>query len=120
MKTSSNNLLVIEDNLYIREKIAKEAKKIVSINDIFVTETLEQAFTHLNQNNFEIITLDLSLPDGSGLEVLRWLKKNKTEKKVFVFSTSTELKRICLRYGATAFFDKSEGFDDLIDTIKYA
>ena len=42
----------------------------------------------------------------------------KFSTKVFVFSVNTELKNICLRYGAAAFFDKANDFDKLIETIK--
>jgi len=37
---------------------------------------------------------------------------------VYVFSISSELNNICLNKGATAFFYKSKGFDDLISTVK--
>jgi response regulator of citrate/malate metabolism len=113
----SYNLLVIEDNTYIGEKIVDASKKIEGICDIKLSKTLKEAFTFLKEINFEKVTLDLSLPDGNGIEVLKWLKKEKLEKQVFVFSTNTELKQICLKYGATAFFDKANGFDDLISTI---
>ncbi|MEO9570078.1 MAG: response regulator [Polaribacter sp.] len=120
MKTNLNNLLVIEDNPYIGQKIVNAAKKINGIKNIYLSESLKEAFSFLNKSNFEIITLDLSLPDGNGIEVLKWLKEKKTDKKVFVFSTSTELKQMCLKYGALAFFDKANDFDDLIENIKYA
>lgn len=119
MSQNSNNLLVIEDNTYIRKKIEDEVKKIGGIHNVLVSKSLKEAFTFLNNNNLNMITLDLSLPDGNGIEVLKWLKKNQLEKKVYVFSTSTELKQICLRYGAFAFFDKANDFDELIETIKH-
>jgi response regulator of citrate/malate metabolism len=113
-----SNLLVIEDNTYIGEKIVDASKKIQGICDIKLSKTLKEAFAFLKELNFDTITLDLSLPDGSGIEVLKWLKKENLNKQVFVFSTNTELENICLRYGATAFFDKANGFDDLINTIE--
>ena len=118
MNTELYNLLVIEDNAYIGEKIVNASKEIKKIKEVKLSTTLKDAFEFLSKIEFDKITLDLSLPDGNGIEILKWLKEKNIEKKVFVFSTNTELKQICLRYGATAFFDKANDFDNLINTIK--
>lgn len=112
------NLLVIEDNTYIGEKIVNASKKLEGIQTVKLSKNLKDSFTFLKEKEFDKITLDLSLPDGNGIEILKWLRQEKIEKKVYVFSTNTELKQICLKYGATAFFDKSDGFDELISTIE--
>jgi response regulator of citrate/malate metabolism len=64
------------------------------------------------------VILDLNLPNGNGIELLKWIKEKKAETKVFVFSASIELKQICLKYGAFAFFDKAKDFDELIKALK--
>ncbi|QTE23999.1 response regulator [Polaribacter cellanae] len=118
MKFKLNNLLVIEDNPYIGKEIVNATKKVTRIKNIRLTKTLQEAISFINDNDFDLVTLDLSLPDGNGIELLKWFTEKNIKKKVFVFSTSTELKRTCLRYGALAFFDKSTGFDELIENIK--
>jgi hypothetical protein len=40
------------------------------------------------------------------------------KKKIFIFSTSTILKRIYSKFVAAAFFDKENDFNDLIKTFK--
>ncbi|QOD62447.1 response regulator [Polaribacter haliotis] len=110
----------MEDNPYIGEEIVNAAKKVSGIKTIRLTKTLQEAISSLEENEYELVTLDLNLPDGNGIELLKWFTENKIKKKVFVFSTSTNLKEICLKYGAFAFFDKSKGFKDLIDNIKKA
>ena len=120
MNKNENRLLVIEDNLYIGGRIVDATEKINGIKSIQHSKSLKEAFSFLNKTSFEIITLDLSLPDGNGIEILKWLKKNENKNKVLVFSANTELKQTCLKHGALAFFDKAEGFNDLIETIKCA
>ena len=117
MKTNQNNLLIIEDNQFIGQKIYNATKKINCIESICISETLQEAFSILKKTNFKFITLDLRLPDGNGIELLKKLKEEKTETKVLVFSMSTELKQICLNYGAFAFFDKATDFDKLINAL---
>ena len=65
-----------------------------------------------------MIILDLNLPDGNGIELLKWVKEKQIETKVYVFSTSIELKLLCLKYGTFAFFDKAKDFNKLIETLK--
>ena len=114
------DLLIVEDNPFIGGSIVNATKEYSGIGVLHLTETLQEAISFLNVINFGVIVLDLNLPDGNGLELLRMIKEKHIKTKVFVFSVNTELKNMCLRYGATDFFDKANDFDKLIETIKVA
>ena len=120
LNLKQSNLLIVEDNSFIRNNLLKAAKSISSIDEICFATSLQEAISLLKEIDFKLIILDLKLPDGSGLEILKAQKEKESETKVFVFSISTELKRICLKYGAVAFFDKATDFDKLIKVIKKA
>lgn len=120
LKSKLNNLLIVEDSPFIGQKIFNATKDLSTIENIRVTESLQEAISFFDNTNFHLVILDLRLPDGNGIELLKWLKEKPIETKVFVFSISTELKRICLKYGAHAFFDKAKDFDKLIEAIKMA
>ena len=111
-------MLIVEDNAIIAEGISKA----ISIENYTIkkklTDKIKDAINLLNTHMFQLIILDLSLPDGSGLEILKMLNEKKVEKNVLVFSTNIHLKRICLKYGAYAFFDKATDFDELVKTSK--
>jgi len=112
------NLLLIEDDFLIGEKLYNTTKDLHNINLINLSVNLEEAKTALMLTDYDFIVLDLNLPDGNGIELLKWLREKKKLVKVFIFSMNIELKRICLKNGAEAFFDKSQDFDVLIDTLK--
>ena len=112
-----DTLLIIEDNAVIRNKLVEEIKKQTSIKSLHISTSLNEAFTLLKSKDFSLIILDLNLPDGSGLELLKILKEKKSNIKVLVFSTNTHFKTVCLKYGAFAFFDKAHDFDNLIEEI---
>lgn len=118
MDSKLNNLLIVEDNPFIKKAIFNATKELNTIGEIYLTETLQKAIASIIKNKFEIIILDLKLPDGNGIELLKFLKEKHIATKVFIFSMSTELKRICLKYGALAFFDKAKDFDKLLESVK--
>tara|TARA_R110002167_G_scaffold311766_1_gene516494 strand:+ start:2181 stop:2543 length:363 start_codon:yes stop_codon:yes gene_type:complete len=118
LKSKTKNLLIVEDNPFIGKSLLNMANEVSEIGDIYLKNSLQQAISILTETKFEFIILDLKLPDGNGIELLKWLKTNKIETKVFVFSISTELKKTALKYGATAFFDKSKDADELIEALK--
>ena len=113
-----NNLLIVEDNLFIGEAIFNSVKELAIIRDIRLTASLQEALSLMSNTNFKLIILDLKLPDGNGLELLKKIKEEQIETKVLVFSISTELKQISLNYGAFAFFDKAKDFDRLLEAVQ--
>jgi DNA-binding response OmpR family regulator len=70
----------------------------------------------------DLIVLDLSLPDGSGFDVLRWIARRERLKDipVIVFSASTdpEHARLAEEYGVRRFLQKPAEFGDLVAAIK--
>lgn len=118
MTTNKIDLLLIEDDFCIGKKLYDTTKDLQNIHTVNLAVNLQEAKTMLLLMNYDVIVLDLNLPDGNGLELLKWLKEENRLVKVFIFSINIELKRICLKKGAELFFDKSEDFDLLIDTIK--
>jgi response regulator of citrate/malate metabolism len=118
LKSNLNNLLIVEDNSFVANAIVNEIKEINTIGDIRLTESLQEAISFFDDTYFELVVLDLKLPDGHGIELLKILKEKQIKTKVFVFSVSRELKSFSIKYGASAFFDKATDFDKLIEAIK--
>lgn len=114
------NLLLIEDDFHIGEKLYKSAQDLEVIKKANLCNNLQDGMTELTKKDYDIIILDLSLPDGNGIELLKWLKKQQIKVDVFVFSMNIELKKICLKNGAKKFYDKSRDFELLISNIANA
>lgn len=87
-------LLVIEDNRELLESMQKGLEKLdfqvdVSLNGI-VGE--EKAFV----NNYDVILLDLNLPDKDGLEILKFLRSENIETPVIIISARDEIEERAL------------------------
>lgn len=117
MITKSKNLLLIEDDFHIGERLYNTTKNLQNIEKVNLKDTLKKAKIELTNSHYDLIILDLNLPDGNGIELLKWLKETNKQIKVFIFSMNIKLKRMCLKRGAHAFFDKSQDFDLLISSI---
>jgi len=119
-KIISYHVLVIEDKPIISEKIAKKLTSFIDPKEIKLVHTVKDSLGLLEEFKFNIIVLDLNLSDGNGITILNKVKDANLKSLVYVFSINSELKKICIKKGATAFFDKSKDFHDLISTIRTA
>lgn len=68
----------------------------------------------------DIAILDLRLPDGSGIDLIRELRALNSGVKVIVHTASTDpaVGDRALRRGADAVLDQQAGLDDVIATVK--
>lgn len=70
----------------------------------------------------DLMVLDLSLPDGSGFDVLRWMARRERLKDipviVFTASTDPEHARLAKEYGVRRFLQKPADFADLLAAIR--
>ena len=71
-------------------------------------------------HNPDVITVDLNLPDGSGLEIISWARKNSPTIAIIVLSLEDNLDFVSAasQSGAQAFISKSQSADHLISAIK--
>lgn len=118
LKPSLNNILIVENNSFIGKKIVSAIENINSFKNVYSTNSIQEATFFINKYSFQLIILDLKLKDGNGLEILKMLKEKQIDVRVFVFSINKEFNKICLKQGATGFYDKAKDFDILIEDIK--
>lgn len=69
-----------------------------------------------------LITLDFSLPDTTGLELLEWLKEDDrlADVPVIMFTSSSNAERVNRAYplGAQRFLEKSTDFGKLVTAAR--
>ena len=83
-------ILYIEDNTIIRERLAATLRE----NNFDVTEipTAAEARLAFEQKTFDTVLLDVLLPDGNGLDLLRELRnKRKSRVPVIILSALGEI-----------------------------
>lgn len=118
-------ILLIEDNRadtqLLKQFFAKLGKKKI---ELITVERLQNGLNYLQQNNnFDIILLDLSLPDGWGLENLAKIQQVTAEIPVIILTgvDDEEHALAALRAGAQDYIVKSQLFGSLLlRAINYA
>ena len=88
-----HNLLIVEDNADIASLIQLHAKDIDCSSDI--ASDGKQALQMFKQNDYQLVILDLMLPEVDGLEVCRQLRADASYVPILMLtSKSSELDRV--------------------------
>ncbi|MDR2909801.1 MAG: response regulator transcription factor, partial [Bacteroidales bacterium] len=111
-------ILIIEDEPSLREIMHTFLKK-----ERYVIETAEnyhKALEKINDYDYDCILLDIMLPDGNGLSLLRELKKMHKQENVIIISAkdSIEDKVAGLELGADDYLSKPFHLAELEARIK--
>jgi DNA-binding response OmpR family regulator len=111
-------LLVVEDNLELAELLRKGLALAGLAAD--VVNNAADARTALATTHFAAAVLDLGLPDGDGLAVLREIRERKDTTPVLVLTARSGVRdRVTgLRTGADDYLVKPFAFEELVARIQ--
>ncbi|MEO8925002.1 MAG: sigma-54 dependent transcriptional regulator [Caldimonas sp.] len=107
MTTASHfSLLVVDDEPDLRTLY--ELTLLREGYDLDTAGTVQEALLHLKDRTYSAVITDMRLPDGSGLDVLRWLEENGRREKTIVITAygSSENAVEALKAGAYDYLTK--------------
>src|SRR5262245_6380161 len=111
-------LLVVEDE----QKVASALQEGLEDEgyEVTVASTGEEGFARVNSETFEIVLLDLNLPERDGLEILAALRQRRLETRVLVLTARDTLDdRVKgLNSGADDYLVKPFAFEELLARIR--
>jgi DNA-binding response OmpR family regulator len=81
-------LLLVEDDRLLADGLASQLEKAGFSVDI--TRTAREAGVLGEQENYKAVVLDLGLPDGNGLDVLRRWRKNRVNFPVLILTARSD------------------------------
>ncbi|MFT6867870.1 MAG: DNA-binding response OmpR family regulator [Cyclobacteriaceae bacterium] len=111
-------LLVVEDNKQLQENITSYLAKEGYICES--AESYNQASEKLYGYNYDLVALDLMLPDGNGLDLLKVIKERTPEMGVLIISAKNSLgdKINGLNFGADDYLAKPFHLSELNARLK--
>ena len=117
---NSPNILLIDD-----EKNSREALTALLNSagyEVATAGNAAEAFEILAKDRFEIIILDLVLPDASGIDILKWTRENCPNSSVIIITGmgSAETAVEAMKEGAFDYITKPLNFNELQIVINKA
>jgi len=104
--------------------VLKGLKEIISeaFDDVTIDVTSQgyELLSKISDNDYDIVLLDISLPDINGLEVLKEIRKRKRKLPVLILSMYPEENYAAraLKSGAQGYLTKASASDELILAVR--
>jgi DNA-binding NarL/FixJ family response regulator len=108
-------VFLVEDSKAIRDRLVELLGGIENVNIVGEAGTQAEAVSGIYRTHPDSVVLDIQLPEGSGIGVLREIHSHVPEIKFIVLTNhaSTQYRKICMTAGASHFLDKSSEFGDV-------
>jgi DNA-binding response OmpR family regulator len=106
-------ILIVEDDRSLSRSIYDYLKMEGHICE--VAQNFNQGLTKSADNRYDCIILDIGLPDGNGLNIIKELKANKISDGILILSAKSSLddKLLGLKIGADDYLTKPFHFAEL-------
>ena len=113
-------VLIADDHAIVREGLKQIVLSDSEISVAGEAATGDEAILKIRNGEFDVIVLDLSLPDRSGFDVLSRIKAAKPDLSILVLSMEREEEFAvrCLHAGASGYLEKRSAPDQLVSAIK--
>lgn len=111
-------VLIVDDSPLVWRYLLDMLRGLSDLALLAYSRNLAEARRCLAGFEPDLMVLDIALPDGNGLDLLRDLRAKATATQVAVFSNHTELRRHSLALGADWYFDKSLDYPQLLSLLK--
>jgi len=117
VSTSKGKVLVIDDEADIRESL--DALLSLEGYDVELAANGTEGSKKLDSHVYDLVLLDLMMPDRSGMEVLRGFRERDRDTPIFMITAfgSTETAVSALKLGANDYFTKPWENDKLLIEI---
>jgi DNA-binding NarL/FixJ family response regulator len=114
-------ILLIDDHPSVRSGI-KRAIESAGMSCCGEAASRTEAFAQIAHKSPDGVILDLNLPDGSGLDIVQWIRKHSQEMAIVILTMSDEESHLiaAMRAGASAFVKKSAPLEDVVSSLRSA
>ena len=112
-------VLVVDDSAAICERLEQMLSEIRGVTSISLATNSLEAIESFRKLNPDLVILDIRMPGGDGIGVLKNIKQSKPSSKVIIFTNYPypQYRERCMDMGADLFLDKSTEFNKLTEEI---
>jgi len=113
-------LFIADDSEILRSRLVEMLSEFKDIEIVGQAEYAQEAVESIRELIPDVVILDLRLPDGNGINVLKKIKKGNSSIKVIIFTNYPyfQYRKRCMEAGAEFFFYKATEFEKLVEVLK--
>ncbi|MBU2553428.1 MAG: response regulator transcription factor [Bacteroidetes bacterium] len=114
------NILICDDHKIVREGLRQILAQLENVRVINEAANGGEVLDMLNKTAYDLLLLDISLPDQSGLNVLQSVKKKWPETNVLMLSMHPQEQYAirALTYGASGYLSKDAAAEELLLAVR--
>jgi two-component system, NarL family, response regulator DevR len=119
-ETRRIRVLLVEDHPDFRRLMEGLLGGQADIKVVVQAGTLAEARKHAAVVSFDVVVLDLGLPDGNGVDLIADLRRQSPDVAVLILSASLDPASLekAKQAGADEIMDKFSSLDDVLGTIR--
>ncbi|MBW1861681.1 MAG: sigma-54-dependent Fis family transcriptional regulator [Deltaproteobacteria bacterium] len=101
-----SNILIVDDDKMLCKTLSRYIEKIG--HDVTHALTLEDGLREVSSNDFDVVFLDVRLPDGDGLDALSKMERTSSGPEVIIITGAGDPDgaELAIRSGAWAYIEK--------------
>jgi len=113
-------VLIADDHAIVRRGLRQILEEIPDIEIVDEAGGGREALEKILKQHYDVVVLDISMPDGNGLEILLRIRAEKPELPVLILSIHPEEQYAvrAFRDGASGYLTKESAPDELIEAIR--
>ena len=113
-------IVLVDDSDRVREQVKHSLAELPRIEIVGEAADVGEALHVVQAQKPDVAVLDIQLPGGSGLDVLREIKRTQPKTVVIMLTNyaTPQYRNTCLSAGADYFFDKFSEQDRLMAVIE--
>lgn len=114
-----SSVLVADDHAMVRTGLRHYLERDRSIDAIGETSTGAETLQRLREGHWDLVILDINLPDRSGIDILRHIRSGHPNTRVLVLSGFAEKQYAitALRGGASGYLAKDQAPEELMRAV---
>ena len=112
-KPQHHKVLLIDDSELIGSKVLDLLSTVEAVELLGQAKSVKEGLRACEEEKPDIVLLDINLPDGSGIGLLKELKKRQPYIRVIMLTNSADnfYKHKCAELKAEYFLDKTKDFE---------
>lgn len=112
-------ILIIDDSPLLCGKLTNLINENLAVEQMDCVHRAEGAIERIEKVRPDVVILDIRLPDGNGIDLLKEIKERSLAAKTIMFTSYAypHYRKKCLSAGADYFFNKSSEFERVIEFL---